>query len=71
LIIIFFYCKNGEPMVIFCLIGAPPPAEFIPPKSKTTFLYSRLRKKKRKERRGVRRAQKSTCFECKKLPKPF
>ena len=44
-IVQFFYRKIGEPIAIFCFIGASP-AEFISPKSKTTFLYSKLEIKK-------------------------
>lgn len=47
---IFLYCENGEPIVIFCLIGATP-TEFISPKSKTTFLYSRPERRQRKKER--------------------
>lgn len=61
-------------MAIFCFIGASP-MEFISltPKSKSTFLYSKLLKKKggKEKGGGVGRHKKSTCFESKKLPKTF
>jgi len=79
----FLFCKKGEPTVLFSLIGALLPTDFVSWKSKTTFFYSNLNLKKEKKekkrkrwenscgRRDWGKARKSTCFECKKLPKNF
>jgi len=50
----FFFCKKGEPTVLFSLIGALLPTDFVSSKSKTTFFYSNLNLKKGKKRRKER-----------------